>query len=274
MIKNFDTNYKELLKGVVVGNDGVTKADIISSQLLVDPYKALTKFEAIPNGNPIVRNSQTIYVGRAVLTNNTDTEQRLKSDSFSYTETFTTSSQVTHGFNLGVNTTVAFEFNVLLAGIKANVSVSTNYNFSKTNIESKAVSKTIAIPSQDIVVPPHSSVEVIGYFNKGVAQGTTTLKATFSGWDKDIRFKDQNGTLREVGYALGAIPIFASKSVNVKELGFDYKNEDLYTLYAVGSGTYSTDIATEYRVAVTPIVNGKKVGETKIIDVDPVITIH
>lgn len=280
MIRNFNENYEKLIRGHVLYRRPDLNANsliFVRSDLLNDINKFLVGFDIIPRGTPVVKSYQTIYAGRAILTNNSNVDQKLKTDSFVHQESFTTTSKVTQGFSLGLSASAKFGFNIKIANVETTISVNTNYNFSSENLSTSTVTKTITIPSQEIIVPANTSLEVVAYFTKGVAEGYVDLRAAFKGMDGfDYNYKNPSGTVSYLGMGCEVANIFLTSKYDGAALGFDKlitSNISGNRLYAKGIGQYSCDAVNQFRISITPI-SGRTAGsaaETKIIDVEPII---
>ena len=279
MIRNFEQNYKTLLQNShATSHSGITPNDIViqSSSLLDNYNNNLIETTETPNGNPALINTSTIYVGRSILTNNSSVDQTLRTDGFERQEKFTTTSTITHGFNIGINASATFSFNIFLSSIETTLSVDTNYNFSSEQAYSSEVTKTITIPSQEVLVPANSSVEVLAYFTKGTAKGTVDIEAIFGGTDYVIyTYKNPStGNLVDPIYALdvpGAVASHTSQS-QLESLGFDYELPS--KLIAKGAGEYTCDVANQYMVSITPITNtnNKETSKTQFKRVSAIVT--
>lgn len=277
MIRDFKTNYKKLLDGFLnnlYANNGF-KVSSVNSRLLnfSNPEALLTSLNVTPNGDPIVENTETIFIGRSTLTNNTNVDQKLKSDSFTRSQAFTTSTRTTQGFSIGGSVSASFGFNIKIVNISTSITINASYNFSKEESQSSTVTNSITAPSQDILVPANSSVEVVAYFNKGVAKGTVNFEGIISGAD-EVTFQVVHVQSGET-YTSTIYPYFGDlaliNNLNPSDLGFGVgttRNDLLLN----GTGEYSSDIATQYLLAVTPInKDGKKIGKTTFINVLPKI---
>jgi len=277
MIRDFKTNYKKLLEGFLnnLYATNESKVSLVKSRLLnfSNPEALLTKLDVTPNGDPIVENTQTIFIGKSILTNNTNVDQKLKSDSFTRSEAFTTSTKTTQGFTIGGSISASFGFEIKIVNISTNITINASYNFSKEESQSSTITNSITAPSQDILVPANSSVEVVAYFNKGVAKGKVNFEGILSGAD-EVTFTILHVPTQEA-YTGTIYPYFRDlavmNSLNPSDLGFG-PGTTKSDLLLNGTGEYSSDIATQYLLAVTPVnKDGKKIGETTFINVLPEI---
>lgn len=277
MIENFKSNYSKLLSGYIyktskenIGSIESLESKILSESVKLEDY--ITKFDIIQSGSPVIENAKTIYAGRAVLTNNTNKEQKLKTDSFVHQESYTTTTKVVNGFNINASTTTKLNFDVLFGGIETNISVSAGYNFSKENTNTSTITKTITIPSQEILVPANTSVEVIAYFTKGIAKGLTTLEATLEGTDfVGYTFKDKSDNqIYASNQSLQIGEAVKYNIINPSELYFDYADNPI-RLIVKGTGEFSCDFSNQYKVSVTPITNTRISTESQVMDIMPII---
>mgnify|MGYP004521917059 CR=1 FL=1 len=262
MIQNFNENYKTILKNSLAQTFSTTpnQVTILDSDLMNDYTCLLTDTNTTLNGNPTLIDSRTIYVGRSILRNNSSVDQKLKTDGFEHLESFSTTSKIVNGFNIGINTTSTFSFNILLSEVKTSVSVDLKYNFSQENSSTSTVTKKITIPSQEILVPANSAIEVVAYFTKGTAKGTVTMDAVFRGYDY-LKYSFYRGTTGPIdGHLLTNIG-FAAKDTPTDELtklGFAVEQNEgdkSPSLIARATGEYTCDVANEYIVSITPITN-------------------
>lgn len=272
MIKDFYEIYRNFIP-LTLKRLGAPLKEITSfdSSVLSDPNYITdrsTGFDITPLGNPVLTDSSVIYAGRTILTNNSDVDQKLRTDSFTHQESFSTTSKTTNGFKLGLKASTKFTAKIADVGFDTSVEISTEYNFSKEETNTSTVTKTINIPSQEIIVPAHTAVEVVAFFTKGTAKGKVRLSANFVGEDKidytGIKL-DGSSILGKAVYGFGAI----FKYSGLQEEGFNYVAHD--KLSVVGEGEYTCEAANQYKVSITPIINGRRGIETKVINVTPEI---
>ncbi|MFJ8356677.1 ETX/MTX2 family pore-forming toxin [Bacillus paramycoides] len=196
------------------------------------------------DGSPTITNSNSLFVGKTTLNNNSDQEQVLSTNEFSKAFENSVSSSVTNGFNLGV--TASSTFGIPLIG-ETSVQLSTEYNFSKTDTNTKAETYTYTAPSQNIKVPAHSSVEVIVNLNTAKISGNVKLLSLVDGY-ATIDYNGGTGDASLMGIASQALQYDKNLGLMVDNKAF---NEN--KVYLVGSGNYSAEYGTEFTVSVRPV---------------------
>ncbi len=129
------------------------------------------------DGEPSLNYLEDVYVGKALLTNDTPQEQKLKSQSFTCKNTDTVTATTTHTVGTSIQATAKFTvpFN------ETGVSLTTSYSFSNTNTNTNSKEFTHSVPSQDIVVPANTTVEVLAYLKKVNVKGNVKLVGQVSG---------------------------------------------------------------------------------------------
>ncbi|PEJ94940.1 ETX/MTX2 family pore-forming toxin [Bacillus wiedmannii] len=197
------------------------------------------------DGSPTITNSNSLFVGKTTLTNNTDKEQELTTSQFSKTFETSVTSSTTHGFNLGVTATSTF--GIPLIG-ETSVQLSTEYNFSNTNENRKAESYTYTATPQTIKVPAHSAVEVIVNLNTAKINGNVKLLSLVDG-RYDSKYNNMvggsSGSLTEIA----ARALQYDKNLNLSVNGVESQDK----VYVVGRGNYAAEYGTEFAVTVRPV---------------------
>ncbi|MGA5695656.1 sulfurtransferase [Bacillus cereus] len=214
------------------------------------------------DGSPTITDSEALFVGKSTLTNNTNNDQTLTTDSFSKTISNSVENSTTHGFSFGQ--TASAKFNVPLVG-ETGVELSTEYNFSNTNTHTESQEHSYIASPQNILVPANSAVEVIVKLDTVKSKGDVKLLTKMSG-----------RTLHEVAYSTGIYNLDfdmnelvtkASKYEKLEELS---ANPDGRTVNLIGSGKYEAKYGTEFSVTVNPIdKNGKSLGQSYTYKVKP-----
>ncbi|MED0987754.1 ETX/MTX2 family pore-forming toxin [Bacillus paramycoides] len=194
------------------------------------------------DGSPTVTNSNSLFVGKTTLNNNSDQEQVLTTDQFSKAFENSVTSSTTNGFNLGVSATSSF--GIPLIG-ETSVQISTEYNFSKTDTNTKSETYTYTASPQNIKVPAHSSVEVIVNLNTAKINGNVKLLSKVDG---QYNFEGPGFTGAE------SLAELVRKAEKYETLS-DVKSGDFYdqTVYLIGHGKYSAEYGTEFSVTVRPV---------------------
>ncbi|EXY06091.1 ETX/MTX2 family pore-forming toxin [Bacillus cereus] len=187
------------------------------------------------DGSPIVTNSDSIFVGTTTLSNNTDQEQTLSTNSFSKLVSNSVTSTTTHGFKLGEKATAKFSIPLVS---EASVEVSAEYNFSHADGHTDTTSYTYTASPQNIKVPAHSAVEVIVKLNTVQAKGNVNL------------FTKLSGTEIFNVIPFNKIIVAASKYQSLANVS---ANSDGQTINLKGTGTYEAKYGTEFLVTVRPV---------------------
>ncbi|MCU5087593.1 ETX/MTX2 family pore-forming toxin [Bacillus cereus] len=222
------------------------------------------QFSVESDGSPIITNSKNIFVGKTTLTNNTDQEQTLSTNSFEKTISNSVTNATTHGFNFGVASSA--EFTIPFVGT-TGIEITTEYNFSsEESIEKSEEYKYTATP-QEIVVPAHSSVEVIVNLETIKAKGDVKLFAQISGRDNGTFVYENNAYVYDLTF--NQIVERASKYEKLKDIA---ANSDGETINMIGAGKYEAEYGTEFSVTVNPIQrNGDVINEGYTYKVAPKI---
>lgn len=225
------------------------------------------QFSAEADGSPIITDSENIFLGRNILNNVTDQEQTLSTSAFERTIENSVTHSTTHGFNLGV--TASAKFKVPFVG-ETGMETTVEYNFSDTSSNTTSESYTYTAPPQNIIVPAHSSVEVIVRLNTVKAKGNVKLLSKISG----------NGVVKNF-YPMSPMPSMApqtfydivndaSKHEKLKDIS---ANSDGKTVNIIGAGTYESKYGTDFYVDVIPVdKNGKYLNEGKTYKLKPDIS--
>lgn len=193
------------------------------------------------DGSPIITNSKNIFVGKTTLTNNTDQEQTLSTNSFSKMISNSIAHSTTHGFKFG--TKASAKFNIPLVG-ETGIELSAEYNFSDTSSQTNTESYTYTASPQNIKVPAHSSVEVI-----------VTSTDEWAGKDAEnfIYADEPNGkygTSYWYDKPFYEIVKYASYFEKLQNIA---PNSDGQTINLIGSGKYEAEYGTEFTVDVNPV---------------------
>lgn len=208
------------------------------------------QFSVEADGSPILDDSRNIFVGKTTLTNNTDQEQTLSTNSFAKTITNSVTNSTTHGFKFGVK--ASSKFQIPLVG-ETGIELSTEYNFSDTSSKTSTESFTYTASPQNIKVPAHSSVEVIVNLNSVKAKGDVKLLTKMSGRDNGNFLYDTNQAY-VYNLTFNELVAGASKYAELKDIS---ANPDGKTVNVIGKGTYEAEYGTEFSVTVRPVDKGK-----------------
>ncbi|UOK49322.1 ETX/MTX2 family pore-forming toxin (plasmid) [Bacillus tropicus] len=227
----------------IAGVDYYYKNETLTDLTLNNVYQSSVEAD----GSPTITSSNSLFAGKTTLTNSTDQDQVLTTNSFSKVFENSVTSSVTNGFNLGV--TASSTFGIPLIG-ETSVQLSTEYNFSKTDANTKAESYTYTASPQNITVPAHSSVEVIVNLNTSKINGNVKLLSLVDG-TYSVEGRDSNGrwyTSRGFLSNLADEALRYDKNLNISRKGI-YDNK----VYLVGHGKYSAEYGTEFSVTVKPV---------------------
>nr|RNG39536.1 sulfurtransferase [Bacillus thuringiensis] len=223
---------------------------------------------AVASSSPKITDLKEVYVGRSILRNNTDIDQTLYTDSYSETITESTTSAVTHGFNIGESTTASLSLPIVGAGFEQEVHM--EYNISTENSTTKEKSRTYTAPSQAIVVPAHSSVEVIVKLDRIKADGKVDLfsKMKDTQYTSLVWFKDRPDQMF-VGSVYDAV-----RDVTSDQTFPDIKaNKKDKTISLIGKGNYKAVLGTTFSVNVKPVnKEGRAINDGYTYKVNPQIT--
>lgn len=194
------------------------------------------------DGNPVIKNSQTLFVGKSVFKNNTDQDQTFTTNEFSKTIEQSVSSSTTHGFNLGVSTSASFG----IPGIgEGSVELSTEYNFSNTNETTNSESYTYTANPQNIVVPAHSAVEVMVTLNTNKISGNVKLLSKIEG---GYSYHDGIGPIsKNLGSLVNDVWQLDKSIFNIAKFNNDG------TVSLVGRGKYEAQYGTKFSVTIKPV---------------------
>ncbi|MDC2863876.1 ETX/MTX2 family pore-forming toxin [Bacillus sp. BP-3] len=194
------------------------------------------------DGSPVITNSKGLFAGKTILNNDTDRDQVLTTDEFSKTFENSVTSSVTNGFNLGV--TASASFGIPLIG-ETSVEISTEYNFSKTDENTKTESYTYTASPQNITVPAHSAVEVIVNLNTAKINGNVKLLTKLDGY---IEGETNNPYVSQIPFYTIAADPFVRKQFPIKSV-----DPNSTQVYLEGKGKYSAEYGTEFSVTVRPV---------------------
>ncbi|MFK4894274.1 MULTISPECIES: ETX/MTX2 family pore-forming toxin, partial [Lactococcus] len=228
----------------------------------IGSLSSYSNFNAEQDGDPIIENESLLFVGESILTNNMNTEQTLKTNSFSKTMSNTVSSQVTHGFMLG--TEARTSFGIPLIG-ETELSLKAEYNFSSSETNEISESYTYGVEPQEILVPPHSSVKVRVDLNTADISGKVKLMATpktdFGDIDGYFHYgPDEQNIAESIPFTYNWNTLtkeVRQLNLPVDDIDYDFNNQ---TPKLVGSGKYKAKYGTTFKVEVIPINNPKAEG--------------
>ncbi|MGE8036255.1 ETX/MTX2 family pore-forming toxin [Lysinibacillus sp. NPDC093692] len=261
-VKNLNKYYPDKIEG--------TYREDKDPKIIYNDLK-FNQFSVQADGSPVITSSENVYVGRETLTNNTDMEQVLTTQSFTKTLSNTVTNSTTHGFSFGVKATS--KFSIPFVG-ETGIELSTEYNFSDTSSYENSESYTYIVSPQNIRVPAHSSVEVIVILNTAKMNGDVKLLANASGTvtaspyytfpqypNIDFNAYMENMKLNEIARVVS--------QENLKNIS---PNSDGETINLIGSGKYEAKYGTTSSVTVNPVnTKGKVADDGYTYNVNPEI---
>lgn len=159
---------------------------ITNSEFCNNPEKFLYKKYAVPASIPTMENLDPVYSGGTLLVNLGDEPQSLSSQSFTTSFENSVSTQTTYGFNFGLSLGTTFEIGfdfIESTKFQTSIQISTGFNISRSFTNTKTTEQTYIIPSQRVVVPPHSAMEVGVVFGNARKKGVVDLFLEFGGTD-------------------------------------------------------------------------------------------
>ena len=151
----------------VTGDAVSEKTDVTLENLRVEPIN-----------DSKVEKTELIFSGNTRLTNTTNEKQTLTSQAFDFSEANTVSATTTNA--VGTSISASASFNVPIIG-SLNTSISTQYNFSKSETNSESKTVTYKIPSQSITLNPGQTVEVRARLEKVKTSGKVKLVGDLNG---------------------------------------------------------------------------------------------
>lgn len=210
----------------------------------------------------------TVYIGRAVLTNNSSTEQKLVTQSFSETVLDSVTTITTQAVGTSVN--ASCDFQVPFLG-STGIALTSTYNFSVASNKTNTRSVTHTVQPQSVVVPPNSSVEVVVTLNKAKVTGNVALQGELVGSESGtMSFQGYNNYF---GWILAFYEDYSFTLADIaNKYGGDKGNMEQGTYFfgivpnadgsinIAGKGTYEASVGTELIVTVRDLTTGKSVS--------------
>lgn len=223
------------------------------------------QFSVEADNSPIITNSTNVFVGKTTLTNDTDIEQTLSTNSFEKIFSNTITNSTTSGYNFGVTASVKFS---ILSVFETGVEMSTEYDFSNTSATEKKEEYKYIVTPQLIKVPAHSAVEVLVTLDTVKAHGDVKLITKMSGRDTGhfMYYDVDNRKDKSYKYDLTFHRIVdnASKSAELENVS---ANPDGKTINLVGFGEYEATYGTEFSVTVRPVdKHGNSIKKRDVAD--------
>lgn len=281
--KSINKNFSNEARGIQKYEDILTEALNIYGQHLDSkrkyrhthkPLYFTTKFHynsVTADGSPIIKDSSSMFIGKTTLTNNSDKEQTLSTNSFTKTISHSVTTSTTNGFKTGFKS--SGEISMPIG--KMSMEVSLEYNFSNTNSQTKSEQYAYTATPQNIKVPANSSVEVVVMLNKVKAEGNVNLLSRISGkFDPFINHSYYPAPGEKSGKAYVHTANYGETVKYAKYFAklpcLSVNSDDSVNL--MGKGTYEAEVGTEFSVTVNPInQKNRSTGEGYSFKVKPKI---
>ncbi|PED40792.1 ETX/MTX2 family pore-forming toxin [Bacillus cereus] len=261
-IVDWQVPFKEAAE--IIGKNYIGPSEYLGAITYISDQKIL-QHSVEADGSPEISKSESIFVGKTILTNNSNQEQTLSTNSFSKTISNSITNATTHGFKFGSK--VSSKFQIPLVGETA-VELNTEYNFSDTTNETKSVSHTYTAGPQNIKVPANSAVEVIVKLDAAKIKGNVKLLTEMTGKSNTHLFY-KNGSIRH-DYDVATLVREASRFEELKRVSAEPSGK---TVNLIGYGKYEAEYGTEFSVTVKPINKKRKfAGQNYTFKVKPEIT--
>lgn len=244
-----------------------------------DTSTEMEKVEIKLDGNPILSDSDPIYFGDATLSNPTDSDLVLKTNSFSKEITETKSSSITGGVMFGQEAKATIGI-PLVGSTEYTTKLEVTVGGSKDYSTSTTI--TYTVDSQEIAVPAHKTYKVNTYLKTASIKGTYKYYAQPA--DKLVqnhvkylsRYINANGTtkmvnsFKPVGYTWSSVAKEASElGVLPKELS--YKNG---VAILEGTGTFVSDYGAKYFITVSDVTFEKERSLGRIGKIAPIVATY
>ncbi|WP_255404599.1 ETX/MTX2 family pore-forming toxin [Thermoactinomyces sp. DSM 45892] len=201
------------------------------------------------NGSPVINDMGVAYVGVTRIENDLDIPQTISTQAFSEKVSDTVSNSVTRGLKIGAEITAGFSF---LGG-----KLSTEFSFSSTKGKSTTVERTISVPSQQIVVPAHTRIQVVANLHKKKISGKTLLRTGLGG---KVHVKD---LLNSIEYEMNLYDIIVESRKKGNTRSRLIPNPSNSTVSFSGEGTYSGTYGTELELKLDYFDLGSTSGNSR-----------
>lgn len=123
------------------------------------------------NNDLRLKQGETLAAHHAMLANNTNADQTLKTVEFTYTNTDTVTTSTTHATGLSMTTSAK----MTLPFAEGSLSMTAKYDFSTTKAVQSSEVRQWKVPAQDIKIPAGRKYRVNWFLNTGIATGTVDL---------------------------------------------------------------------------------------------------
>lgn len=204
----------------------------------------ITETKATPVGTPKVVTSAPYFLGCAKLTNNTASDQTLKSNAFSREYTNTISTTVTTGVSSTDKVSGSFKLSeVANVGVEKTVTVS----YSEAETQTDTIKEKHTAPAQNVFVPAGQTRYVIAQLTPSTYSGTMSLNTTIQG---TFLASDVFNPLVVNQYGVYDVLSQATSKGTVLPAGFSL-NASTKALNFKGTGTYSMTAGANFHVNVS-----------------------
>lgn len=200
--------------------------------------------------NTIKNDENIIHVGDNLFDNTQSSyDQSYNTTSFSRTDSYTTSTQITTGFTNSTTASISIPLE-----FKPGISTTLTFNTSKTDANSYTQSSTYNAPSQNIKVPAGKKYKVSTYFAKYKASGMVELTA-----DVKHYFGKNSKGYEEPFDPKDIYPITDFYKDAIKwgtpDHGFTLSPDDSEALRKTGTGKFTTEYGTGFSVKTVDITD-------------------
>ncbi|SFX31693.1 toxin ETX/toxin MTX2 [Thermoactinomyces sp. DSM 45891] len=201
------------------------------------------------SGSPVINDVGVAYVGVTRIENNLDIPQTISTQAFSEKISDTVSNSVTRGLKIGAEITAGFSF---LGG-----KLSTEFSFSSTQGNNTTVERTISVPSQQIVVPARTRIQITANLHKKEISGKTALRTGLGG---KVRVKD---LLNSIEYEMNLYDIVQESRKKGNTRSPLIPNPSNSTVSFSGAGTYSGTYGTDLELKLDYFDLGSTNGNSR-----------
>ncbi|APC96725.1 ETX/MTX2 family pore-forming toxin [Francisella frigiditurris] len=214
----------------------------------------------ISNNDLKLSDDKSIYAGFSELNNPTDTPTLLLTDGFEHTETNTTSTTTTSGWENSTGVTTKAEFSIPFIG-KGGVEITVSGTWSGSTSDTVTHSETISYisPPQRITVNPWERAELIVYLHKVQIDGTYHFSIPLTGtlrYDYQARDKNTGEILidpKYTSYQSVQIPIFDALGWTQTKLPLPEGVKidiEKRVAYLIGTGNVHADTGSHFSVTI------------------------
>lgn len=211
-------------------------------------FSLLSPWGIEETSNPDIHMTETALMGYATLTNNSDTEQTMKTGEFSKEEVseWSTAFTDTRDFGMEVEASITFGPSFFQTSFRLQY----NMTFSHSTTKTKSGSEKLAyvLPAQEVKVPAHSTRYVYAYLQKGSATGTVNLlmnvKAYYQSFGRWIADNSKRNTSGDIYTLVSGIEPYAPNLDRIKS------NPKLQAVTYYEPAKYTVDAAFNVNVEI------------------------